>query len=357
VALVRKAGLDPTRDLRFENWSGVSFRGRDVRGWDFTGARLIGCDFTDALIAGARFDQVEIDWARPRAKFNPKRTSFKKAADWLSFAASYSPTSTRARQNIFPVGLVFQDAPFAPELVVTPAPECQIGTPNSERLALQQELDVAEIRDIPSRTFVPERRLALGRFPTTFDEWDFAQGHRDWMRLTKLQPRQANDEDWGRGSRPVMSVSWGDAVAYCMWLSGVTGYWYCLPSEIEWEYFCRAGTNTRYAVGDVISKGDARFLSPSTSEVGEYDSNAWGIYDMHGNIQEWCGNINYRLPKVDTPAQDELEYLETTDVPSRIVRGGFWADNAWRVRSGSRNTRSEDSRDITIGFRVARILS
>lgn len=136
----------------------------------------------------------------------------------------------------------------------------------------------------------------MGKFPITFDEYDcFCQ------EAGRSKP---SDAGWGRGRRPVINVSWHDAVAYCQWLSEYTEREYRLPSEMEWEYACRAGSTGKYCFGDdesllgeyawyqVNSLGTVGFnvqcLLSQSKLVGQKHPNAWGLYDMHGNVCEWC---------------------------------------------------------------------
>lgn len=96
---------------------------------------------------------------------------------------------------------------------------------------------------------------------------------------------------------PVVGVSWRDAVAYSEWLGRQTGKSYRLPSEAEWEYACRAGTTTRYAFGDAITPKEANYSESigKTTKVGAYPPNAWGLYDMHGNVWEWVADIYHDI--------------------------------------------------------------
>ena len=88
--------------------------------------------------------------------------------------------------------------------------------------------------------------------------------------------------------RPVESVSWDDAVEFCQRLSQKTGQEYRLPNEAEWEYACRAETTTPYYFGQTLSREQANFGGSRTTDVGSYPTNAFGLYDMHGNVCEWC---------------------------------------------------------------------
>jgi hypothetical protein len=233
--LVRIAGLDPQRDLRFADWSGVDFRGADLRGFDFTGARLHGCDFTGARVAGARFGQailgmVEHITTAWRHK-NPnapgvvsKLANLRAAADWDEFVRDRQHNKHVPGSDAhLPVGAIFQDSPFAPEMVMVPAGTFIMGSGDGETPVQMLDSSRGEVlpkkegreedEGPPHEVAIPQP-FAIGRFAVTFDEWDVAQADADWQRVTGLEPRQPDDQGWGRGNRPVINVSWYDAQAY-----------------------------------------------------------------------------------------------------------------------------------------------
>ncbi len=171
---------------------------------------------------------------------------------------------------------------------------------------------------------------------------------------------------------PVVNVSWNDAVAFCQWLSRKEGKTYRLPTEAEWEYACRAGTETRYYNGDDperlvevgnVADGTAKEKFPDwttisakdgyvfTAPVGQFKSNTWGLYDMHGNVWEWCA---------DWYGADYYEKSPTNDPPgpssgaSRVLRGGSWDVRPFNARSAYRYGDAPDNRISNYGFRVAR---
>jgi len=158
--------------------------------------------------------------------------------------------------------------------------------------------------------------------------------------------------------RPVENVRWGHAVEFCRKLSELpaeksAGYVYRLPTEAEWEYACRAETTTKYSSGDSESElgGYAwfRINSVRTHPVGLRKPNQWGLYDMHGNVREWCQDWHgdYQSGSVTDPTGP-------ASGDSRALRGGCFRNHSSDVRSANRNSIQPDIRDSTFGFRPAR---
>jgi formylglycine-generating enzyme required for sulfatase activity len=175
--------------------------------------------------------------------------------------------------------------------------------------------------------------------------------------LMRRNPSQfASGADAGR--RPVESVSWSDAVAFCQSMSATTvdldggPYGFRLPTEAEWEYCCRAGTTTEWHTGGALTATQANFEASKlsrTAPVGSYGANAWGLFDMHGNVWEWCldswgGSANYPSSAVSDP------YV--TSGPYRVLRGGSWYISAVNCRSAFRNSSLPGNTVNFIGFRV-----
>lgn len=214
-----------------------------------------------------------------------------------------------------------------PDMVRIPGGSFVMGSPASE--------PGRENDEGPQRT-VQVAAFYMSRTEVTFAQWDacVADGGCNGYRPA--------DQGWGRGSRPVISVSWNDAQAYVQWLSRRTGQRYRLPSEAEWEYASRAGTITAYSTGDSITTSQARFNSDSTVPVGSFRANAFGLYDMHGNVWEWvedCYSANYDA---------------TRNCSYRVFRGGSWDFNLQVLRSANRSGFAPSSRGSILGFRVAR---
>jgi formylglycine-generating enzyme len=153
---------------------------------------------------------------------------------------------------------------------------------------------------------------------------------------------------------PVAYVTWHDAVAFCAWLSQKENRPYRLPTEAEWEYACRAGTKTKYHTGDTLTTDDANFGQATDSKprrVGSYKPNAWGLYDMHGNVAEWC--LDWHGPYEGGAQTDPVG---RADGYARIVRGWSWLatkpDAALYCRSSNRSGHLPEDANAYTGFRV-----
>ena len=173
-----------------------------------------------------------------------------------------------------------------------------------------------------------------------------------------------SDSGWGRGARPAINVSWEDAETYVGWLSRITGKSYRLLSEAEYEYAARAGTETKYPWGDDIMVNGRAMAncdgcgsqrdSNGTTPVGSFPANAYGLYDMVGNVREWtddCWNDSYQGAPADGSP------WRSGDCSARIVRGGSWDDHPPSIRSAARLWVSTAGRNFNLGFRVARTLT
>ena len=159
---------------------------------------------------------------------------------------------------------------------------------------------------------------------------------------------------------PVETVSWNDAQEFCKKLSQLTGKKYRLPTEAEWEYACRAGTQTRFYFGDDATKledygwynGNS---SSKTHTVGEKKPNDWGLYDMSGNVWEWCEDP-YHDSYADKPENIKNNgntAWPSSDISLRVLRGGSWGSDSWYCRSADRNWYIAVVRFNDIGFRLA----
>ena len=257
-------------------------------------------------------------------------------------AVPVSPVAAPAKAGPEPLSAFrdrLKDGGEGPELVWLPPDTFLMGSPDGDDLAFPEEKPQHEVRIA--------RPFAIGRFPVTFADYD-----RFCAAAGREQPA---DEGWGRDRRPVIDVSWEDAVAYCLWLTGQTGRTYRLPSEAEWEYACRAGTRTRWSFGDdeqalgahAWFEGNA---GGKTHPVGEKEPNPWGLYDLHGNVREWVQD-HWHGSYQGAPA--DANAWETTAGGWRVLRGGSWLGEAQDLRSAYRDRGGPGSRDLRRGFRLA----
>ena len=243
-------------------------------------------------------------------------------------------------------GKSFRDCPDCPEMVIVPAGSFTMGSPLDEKERYDDEG--------PQHKVTISKPFAAGKFVVTFDEWDACVSGGG----CKGNP-SPGDQGWGKGRRPVIHVKWDDAQEYVNWLSRKTRKKYRLLSEAEWEYAARAGTRTRYFWGDSLGRNNANcndcgseWDNKQTAEVGQFQPNGFGLYDMAGNVCQrtddcWNGNYN--------SAPDDGSARTTGDCGRRVLRGGSWADSPRFPRAAARDGALWDSiRGGFIGFRVAR---
>ncbi len=250
----------------------------------------------------------------------------------------------------------FRDCANCPEMVTLPAGEFLMGSPESERGRGKDEG--------PQHKVTFAKPFAAGKYEVTFAEWDACAAEGGCTQ-------KPSDETWGRGRHPVINVNWQDATEFVAWLSKKTGKTYRLLSEAEWEYAARGVTkatdpSTPFSTGQTINyrqaNYDANFTyngSPPglyrqrTADVGSIAHNAFGLYEMHGNVWEWvqdCYKPSYE------GAPDDGSAVIKKECNMHILRGGAWNYYPKLLRSAYRYATAPEVRMNNAGFRVARDL-
>ncbi len=246
---------------------------------------------------------------------------------------------------------VFRDCPACPDMIRVPAGAFAMGSPASEPGRSEDEGPVREV------TFAEP--FAIGVNEVTFAQWEACVADGGCGGHTP------SDWDWGGGGRPAMDVTWEQARSYAEWLAAKTGEEYRLPTEAEWEYAARAGTETPFHTGATISTeranydgalppygdGEAGESRARTTAAGTFPANAFGLRDTHGNVAEWtldCYAPSYR----GAPAHGAA--VESESCAGRVMRGGSWRDGPEELRSANRDYRAEGAYSNTLGFRVAK---
>jgi formylglycine-generating enzyme required for sulfatase activity len=178
--------------------------------------------------------------------------------------------------------------------------------------------------------------------------------------------QKPEDQGWGRGNRPVINVTWYEALDYTKWLSAQTGQAYRLPTEAEWEYAARAGTETAFWWEDSIITDLANYAGSytygphgregtdrgKTVPVDQFQPNSWDLYQLHGNVWEWTGSrYDQNYDGV------EMWCADTQDGGPRVLRGGSWNNDPLWLRSAARDWGGPRGRGNGVGFRLARTLT
>ncbi|NEZ65750.1 formylglycine-generating enzyme family protein [Leptolyngbyaceae cyanobacterium CCMR0082] len=213
------------------------------------------------------------------------------------------------------------------ELVLVPGGKFLMGSPEREE----------DDNDSPQHK-VTISEFWMGKYPVT---------QAQYKAVTGKSPSRFKGDNL-----PVEQVDWCDAVEFCKRLSKKTGKSYRLLSEAEWEYACRAGTTTRYCFGDDLTEEQANFNGNigKTSPVGTYPPNAFGLYDMHGNVWEWCQD--HWHDSYDSAPTDGSAWIIGGDNDWRMLRGGSWYNSTVYCCSTCRSYNQPDVRIDTFGFRV-----
>ena len=224
------------------------------------------------------------------------------------------------------------------ELIVIPAGVFQMGSPRP----------TGNMDEQPQH-FVTIKSFMMGKFLITQGQWKAIMG--------KLPPCRFKGDNL-----PVERVSWEGAQKFCGRLSKKTGRNYGLPSETQWEYACRAGTSTPFSFGETLTVEVANFNGEhtfreeprgfyfhSTNEGGKFPPNAFGLYDMHGNLWEWC-NDNWLDDYTSSPR--DSSFYQNKDSRDRVARGGSWHEPPELCRSAARLRVLQSDADEFMGLRV-----
>jgi formylglycine-generating enzyme required for sulfatase activity len=253
-----------------------------------------------------------------------------------------------AAANATDPGHVFRDCPNCPEMVVVPPGSFMMGSADGDS------------DERPPHKVTIAKPFAVGKYDVMFVEWDACVA-------TGGCKHKPEDQGWGRGTRPVINVFWEDAAAYVTWLSRKTGKSYRLPSEAEWEYAARGVTDasavhTSYSWGNDIGKNLAncngcgsQWDGKQTAPEGSFVANAFGLYDMHGNVWQWvqdCWHGSYQ----GAPTDGSAWTTSCVDGSRRVVRGGSWVNGPQDLRASVRFKFPSVFRIGSFGFRVARTL-
>ena len=235
-------------------------------------------------------------------------------------------------------------------MVSIPPGKFIMGAPEKERYSSDREHPLHQVK---------VANFLLGKYPVTQAQWKFVANLPKIKR--ELKPNPAHFKG---NNLPVESISWWEAMEFCDRLSTHTGKKYRLPSESEWEYACRANSQTPFAYCETLTSQLADYVSTyayalettipyheATTTVGSFSPNAFGLYDLHGNVREWCADPwheNYHGAPKNSKAWQKGGKQEW-----RILRGGSWANKPSHCRSAHRSGYPAYSLNRTIGFRVA----
>jgi len=205
----------------------------------------------------------------------------------------------------------------------------------------------ARDREKPRHEVTIDYDIAMAKYLVTVEDYML------YAQATGVPVPEERHENLGFDV-PVRRVKWTDAVAYAQWKSEREGKKYRLPTEAEWEYACRAGADTKYCFGDDKALLDeyawyAENAGKVTHDVGSKKPNAWGLYDMHGNVWEWCLD-RYADDYSDTPL-DGSAYAVSSE-KGRVLRGGSYNGDADKCSCTSRINLGSGGKNYFIGFRL-----
>ncbi len=285
----------------------------------------------------------------PQGRFATEAQHYASApeAESGSAAATATPAESQVAIGVFPElpapGTSFADCDGCPEMVVLPAGRFSMGSPEEEDGRLPGEGPVRGVAIV--------RPFAIGKHEVTRDQWMACVRENGCENLPKREP-------WETGLHPAMRVSWSDAQQFVLWLSDKTGKDYRLPTEAEWEYAARAGTETSYWWGEDFGRNNAnckvcgsRWDRKQTAPVGSFKANRFDLHDTAGNLWEWtedCWHDGFSGAPTDGRA-----WLTGGNCSYRVIRGGSWLDHPRSLRSAARVQYYSGSRHEFVGIRIA----
>jgi formylglycine-generating enzyme required for sulfatase activity len=270
---------------------------------------------------------------------------FKEPYKWRVVMRPSVLTAEQEKEKAAKPGSAFKEcANGCPTMIVVPAGTFIMGSLKTE--------DGRSNEEGPQHEVTITKPFAVGRTDLTFGEWD--------MCVAAGACPIISDNGWGRRDRPVINVSWEEAKGYVAWLKQVTGKDYRLLSEAEWEYSARAGNQGRWSFGDDETQlGDYAWFDQNsdnkTQPVARRKPNAFGLYDMHGNVWQWVEDPYH--DNYDGAPSDGSVWEEGGDAGRRVLRGSAWNGKPGYLRSASRSWLSTGGRFTDSGFRVARTLT
>jgi len=279
----------------------------------------------------------------------------------LSSIALYSAESIFwAQKHDLPLDMIWTLQSFRfgdpPRPVLTeksiPAAAFNMGEQDAAFIANLGELE--KHFGVPGKPIQITQPLYLGKTEVTYEQFDYYVWQQ--RRSGNMEITFPGTPKGGRGNQPAVNVSWFEAVAYANWLGEQLDDKQCrLPTEAEWEYAARAGTQTAYSWGDDLGVNHAncagcgsQWDGEQAAPVGSFAANQFGLYDMSGNVWEWtCSNWSDQFDGSEQQCNNNTE-----DTQTRVLRGGSWLNRPDLVRASSRYDSRPALRDYDLGFRV-----
>ncbi len=336
---LRDGGSPPTPPIKTDDFP--------LRDLEYEVAKLVNlppqqtCEYESATIT-AILDRFDFETATLEKK--KKKRSSKGRGGWeisRRAASTWGYTEVLSRET---------GEDFRLDMIAIPGGSFRMGAPKSEPESWDNERPQ---HDVTLQTFY------LGRYAVTQAQWRVVAGYESVDK--ELDP---NPSRFKGDNRPVENVSWDDAQEFCQRLSAKMGKDYRLPSEAQWEYACRAGKTTPFHFGETIAPALANYDgtktykdSPkgewrqTTTDVGSFPANDWGLHDMHGNVLEWCED-DYHDNYTDAPS-DGRAWVESDRTKTlRVLRGGSWVVIPENCRSAVRGNYTRGGIFYDVGFRV-----